>query len=173
MNREQKNARQREYNQMNRDKINARQREYNKRKKVEMSVKRKLTYEKKKQDDPDFMNSRNERERGRYAKWKESLTDEGKHKLHRKRLKGNWVKGGFKHTEEEFEDILDRYFASDKCESCGVCFDDKHIKNADHDHNSGCFRNIVCRKCNCYRAKHDYHFLKVLLEIHRSTILTR
>ncbi len=154
------------YYQQNREKIIEERRQYRKDNKELISQQRKLKYEKKKQD-PTYVKDRNEKERARYAKWVDSLTDEGKHKLHRRRLRDNWKKGGFKHTKEEFEIILDKFFECSHCESCGVKFDDKIKKNCDHCHLSGSFRNIICRNCNCYRAKHDYHFLKVMLELHR------
>ena len=156
---------QQKYNEENREKINARQREYNKKNKEKIKEKRKLTYEKKKKDDPTYLDKRNEKVRGRYVVWKDNLTDEGKLKLHRRRLKSNWKKMGFKHDKDFIDELCIKYQNTTKCELCNKVFNND--KCADHHHSSGSFRNICCRICNNNRAKIDYNHLRVMMELHR------
>jgi hypothetical protein len=156
---------QQKYNEENREKINARQREYNKNNKDKIKEKRKLAYEKKKKEDPTYLDKKNEKEKGRYAVWKHNLTDEGKLKLQRNRLKANWKRQGFKHDEDCFEQLCFKYQSTNNCELCNKVF--VNDKCADHHHSSGSFRNICCRNCNNNRAKIDYNHLKVMMELHR------
>ena len=160
---------QEKYNEENREKINARQREYNKKNKDKIKVKRKLRYEKKKENDPTYLDKKNEKERSRYTVWKENLTDEGKLKLQRKTLKSNWKKQGFKHDEDFFNELCIKYQNTTNCELCNVEFTKlgNNKKVTDHHHSSGSFRNICCSKCNNNRAKIDYNHLRVMMDLHR------
>tara|TARA_R110000822_G_scaffold72686_1_gene174696 strand:+ start:4793 stop:5239 length:447 start_codon:yes stop_codon:yes gene_type:complete len=51
-------------------------------------------------------------------------------------------------TDEEFEEIYDRYIHCSKCELCDEVFKTTLHRRLDHCHNTGKFRNIVCPKCN-------------------------
>ena len=137
---------------------------------MDIKNKRKLYYEKKKKNDPSYLDKKNEKERGRYAVWKENLTEEGKLKLQRNRLKANWKKVGFKHTEDFLIDLTYKYQNTKSCELCNQKFNNNN-KCADHHHSSGAFRNICCKICNNNRAKIDYNYMKVLMELHRYFIL--
>ena len=65
----------------------------------------------------------------------------------------NWRCGGLVVTsEEEMDEIYDRYLASKKCEKKGCEYTKSNWKCMDHKHligKFGYFRNIVCRDCNC------------------------
>ena len=160
---------QQKYNEENREKINARQREYNKKNKEKIKEKRKLTYEKKKKEDPTYLDKKNEKEKGRYAVWRENLTEEGKLKLQRTRLKANWKYQGFKHDEDFLNELSIKYQKATNCELCNIEFTKlgNNKKVADHHHSSGSFRNICCSSCNNNRSKIDYNHLRVMLELHR------
>lgn len=84
-------------------------------------------------------------------------------------LTSEWkTKNGFKETKERLDEIFDRYWNAKNCEICNKLFVDKKVlKVADHDHNSGHFRNILCVKCNNNRGKIDRIKMLVNLEIHR------
>lgn len=83
----------------------------------------------------------------------------------------NWKASGFKHTPEQFEAIYERYCATNECDICSAPMiartNHQHTKCADHDHSSGCFRNVVCRKCNGMRLTQDIARMKMLIELHR------
>jgi len=158
-----------QYYQLNKERIVQERRQYRKDKKELISEQSKARYNKKKQQ-LDFYKMKNEKERSRWKKWKENMTEEQELRYKKRRAKSNWRKTGFKHTDEQLDIIYDRYIKCKNCESCGIQFEgikSKTSKTCDHCHLSGSFRNVICKECNGYRAKHDYHFLKVMLELHR------
>jgi len=166
---------QKKYNEKNREKINAKQREYNKREKENIAIRRKQRYEIKKNEE-DFYENKNEKERTRYAEWKQNLTEEQEIRYIKRKTKANWKRQGFKHTDEFFEELVIKYMETKNCELCNVELLDKvtrhqsrinNKKVTDHHHSSGAFRNICCQKCNNNRSKIDYNYMKVLLELHR------
>jgi hypothetical protein len=83
----------------------------------------------------------------------------------------SWIHQGFKHTPEQFIIIYEQYHTSTKCELCSVPlvegFKSSNTKCADHHHMSGCFRNVVCHKCNMLRGSQDIAHKKMMLEIRR------
>ena len=83
----------------------------------------------------------------------------------------NWRYAGFKHTPEQFEIIYERYCATNECDICSAPLiartNHQHSKCADHDHSSGCFRNVLCRKCNGMRLTQDMARMKMIIELHR------
>ena len=70
----------------------------------------------------------------------------------------NWEKRGLLCREgETYKDIYHNVMSVNNCELCNVEFTEE-IKNQrcmDHDHNTGYFRKVLCRKCNAHylRAK--------------------
>lgn len=64
----------------------------------------------------------------------------------------NWKRLGLVWTsEEEKDEIYDRYLASEKCERKGCEYTEKNWKCMDHEHllgDFGQFRNILCNSCN-------------------------
>lgn len=82
----------------------------------------------------------------------------------------SWKRIGIKHTTEELEVIYQLYNAATECELCtvtlvvGRC---SHSKCLDHDHISGCFRNVICQDCNKKRRSFDDKRLELMLELHR------
>jgi hydrogenase maturation factor len=54
-------------------------------------------------------------------------------------------------SEEEIDEIYERYLASEKCEDCDEEYTEKNKKCMDHMHligKYGYFRNILCNSCN-------------------------
>tara|TARA_R110001632_G_scaffold87381_1_gene189836 strand:- start:125 stop:571 length:447 start_codon:yes stop_codon:yes gene_type:complete len=49
---------------------------------------------------------------------------------------------------EEYEYIYDRWLHSERCEECNIKYTKDNIKNMDHCHDTGLFRNILCHSCN-------------------------
>lgn len=64
----------------------------------------------------------------------------------------NWKQLGLVWTtEEEIEEIYERYLASEKCEKKGCEYTETNWKCMDHMHligKYGYFRNIICNSCN-------------------------
>lgn len=82
----------------------------------------------------------------------------------------SWKTNGFKHTPEQFDAIYAKYKEATECELCSAPVMDggnKNRKCADHHHSSGCFRNVVCPKCNSMRFSQDKAGMYMLAELHR------
>ena len=47
------------------------------------------------------------------------------------------------------DELYEHYINCDKCEVCKCEFTDKNVKCLDHDHETGDFRYVLCRACNC------------------------
>ena len=124
------------YREKNKDKIKKRDKEY-----------RKDYYEKNKGYYKEYM-----------KEWRENNKD--KTKEHQKKyLKDpiniktqrilNWKGRGL--ICDDIDKLYDHYIKSTNCELCNVDFiNDKGLKQRcmDHDHETGLFRNVVCKLCN-------------------------
>ena len=77
-------------------------------------------------------------------------------KNHKARTKSRWKTLGLIWTsDEEFEEIYQRYFSSTYCELCGNAYKSNKDRQMDHEHcidKWGWFRNVVCTKCNQRRS---------------------
>jgi len=63
----------------------------------------------------------------------------------------NWKKYGLLCREgETYKDIYNHVMSVNNCELCNVEFteESKNQRCMDHDHNTGYFRKVLCRKCN-------------------------
>ena len=74
------------------------------------------------------------------------------------KTKASWRDMGLIITsEEEFDEIYDRYINSTHCEKCGNEYKSTISKHMDHTHSIhdkyGYFRNILCNSCNVKRCK--------------------
>ncbi len=58
-----------------------------------------------------------------------------------------WRKYGVNNVTDE---LYDYFMNCDKCEACGCEFTDTYNKCLDHDHDTGDFRYVLCRECNCH-----------------------
>ena len=77
-------------------------------------------------------------------------------KYHKTNTKCNWKSQGLLWTsDEEFEEIYQRYITSTNCELCGNVYKSSLNRHMDHEHcidnKWGWFRNVVCNSCNMLR----------------------
>ena len=77
-------------------------------------------------------------------------------KSYRAKKRSDWRKMGLVFcTEEEFDEILERYINSTHCEICNKKYKSSIDKHMDHKHLNGkygAFRNVLCRSCNNRRS---------------------
>ena len=71
---------------------------------------------------------------------------------HKSRTKRNWKQYGL--IMDNFESIYNEYIYQTNCELCGKPFETSRDRQMDHNHKTGEFRNIVCKRCNQWKA--DY-----------------
>ena len=79
------------------------------------------------------------------------------HRYHKARTKSRWKDNGLIWTSnEEFEEIYQRYISSTNCELCGNAYKSTRDRHMDHEHciddKWGWFRNVVCNSCNHRRS---------------------
>ena len=77
---------------------------------------------------------------------------------HKSRTRGRWRDNGLIITsEEEFDEIYNRYMNSTHCEKCGNEYKSTRDRHMDHTHTIhdkyGYFRNILCHSCNLKRDR--------------------
>ena len=48
----------------------------------------------------------------------------------------------------DLDELYEKYVNADKCEICKKVFNDTYDRCLDHDHETGKFRQILCRSCN-------------------------
>jgi len=70
------------------------------------------------------------------------------YKKHKSNTIYNWKYKGLIESDEMIEEIYEYSIRSSNCELCGEAFKSLNDRHMDHDHITGKFRNIVCRKCN-------------------------
>jgi hypothetical protein len=64
----------------------------------------------------------------------------------KKQLIKVWNRRGVIHND--FDALYEEYQNQSYCQVCGADFNKKYDKCLDHDHDSGSFRFILCRRCN-------------------------
>ena len=79
------------------------------------------------------------------------------HKYHNPRTKNQWKQRGLLWTsQEEFEEIYQRYINSTQCELCDKHYISNQDRQMDHEHcideKWGWFRNVVCTSCNLLKS---------------------
>ena len=79
-------------------------------------------------------------------------------KYHKCRTRGKWRQTGLiLLSEEEFDEIYDRYINSTHCEKCGNEYKSTRDRHMDHSHEIddkwGWFRNVLCQSCNGKRDR--------------------
>ena len=71
---------------------------------------------------------------------------------HKPNTKGKWKIKGL--IMDDFESIYQEYIYQTNCEICGKLFETSTERHMEHNHTTGEFRNIVCQRCNNWKA--DY-----------------
>jgi hypothetical protein len=66
---------------------------------------------------------------------------------------------------DDYDLVYERYFNSTNCECCGNEYLNSRDKHMDHCHNTGKFRNVLCRNCNQLRGhiNKDYKLIMKLI----------
>jgi len=76
------------------------------------------------------------------------------YRSHKPKTIYNWkVKYELKESDEKIEELYNRYIIATHCELCNKEFKSSSDRCMEHDHETGRFRNIVCKRCNA--LKHD------------------
>ncbi len=57
----------------------------------------------------------------------------------------NWKTRG---VVGDFDELYNTYLSTDKCDVCKCMFEGTNIKCLDHDHETGLFRAVLCKRCN-------------------------
>ena len=100
----------------------------------------------KKQYDKEYY----EKNKEKIAKQKKEYHQTPKGKMNKKIT--DWKYNGLIcENRAEYEYIYDRWLNSEKCEECSKEYTEDNIKNMDHCHLTGLFRNIICHSCNMKR----------------------
>ena len=76
-----------------------------------------------------------------------------------------WKANGLNHTDEEIEEIYERYSNTTHCDCCNVKLTlGKGMtgKCMDHNHKNGKFRNILCSQCNLLRYHIDERYVHLM-----------
>jgi hypothetical protein len=62
---------------------------------------------------------------------------------------------------DNIDEVYERYINSKNCECCGNEYKQYKDKHMDHNHKTGAFRNILCRRCNQLRGhiENDYKLI--------------
>ena len=69
---------------------------------------------------------------------------------------GSWkFMGLLWENQQEINQIYERYLNSKRCELCDVEYTETIIKNMDHSHTTGKFRNVLCHRCNSNTDRQD------------------
>ena len=69
---------------------------------------------------------------------------------HKSDTKWSWIRKGL--IMDNFEEIYQKYIYATNCELCDKKFIKSNDRQMEHNHKTGEFRNIVCRKCNLIKA---------------------
>ena len=72
------------------------------------------------------------------------------YKEHKALTKYKWKSRGL--ITDKFEEIYNKYIYATHCELCNKQFENTRERQMEHDHQTGEFRNIVCRSCNQLKA---------------------
>ena len=75
------------------------------------------------------------------------------YKYHKRMTKDKWRRRGLIwENEAEINALYEHYIYATQCELCQKIFPNTRDRQMEHCHNTGKFRNIVCRRCNALKA---------------------
>ena len=92
-----------------------------------------------------------ESQRRRALRWYEKnkekyLENEKNNPIRKKALTiNNWKRRGI---IGDYDKLYEKYLNCNECELCNNPFKSSYYRCLDHDHDTGEFRNILCRACN-------------------------
>ena len=69
---------------------------------------------------------------------------------HKILTKFRWKRCGL--IMDNFEEIYNNYIIATNCDLCGKEFTNTRDRHMEHNHQTGEFRNIVCRSCNMLKS---------------------
>ena len=58
----------------------------------------------------------------------------------------NWKQSGVIH--DDFDELYSLYIATTECMVCHTAITDSYYRCLDHNHETGAYRNVLCRTCN-------------------------
>jgi len=148
MTKEELNKQRKEYYEKNKEKILLQKKEYHQKNKEKIKIKDKEYYEKNKEK--IAKQKREYREKNKEKIKEYSQSEKGKIC----RTIAQWKLAGLIcESRDEYEYIYDRWLFSERCEEpkCNKEYTKDNIKNMDHCHLTGLFRNILCHSCNTKR----------------------
>ena len=88
---------------------------------------------------------KNDRQRKNYEATKEVYEDK------KRRFKNKWTSRDVSYPDGDFDKVYDIYDQCNNCMSCGHDFSIS-CKCLDHDHITGMYRRVICKKCNDWDA---------------------
>lgn len=149
-NKERHKQQRREYAERNKEYIAQQQKEY-----------REVNKERITETQKEYYRDNKERLLEQQKKYRETNKDKI---LKRERFR-SWKRQGLNHTQEEIEEIHKRYMNTTHCDCCNIEFSlgiDMDSKCMDHNHKSGKFRNILCKRCNNMRFYIDQRYVHLI-----------
>jgi len=63
---------------------------------------------------------------------------------------------------DDYESVYERYMSSAHCECCSQEYVNSMDKHMDHCHETGKFRNVLCRNCNQLRGHIDKDYKLIM-----------
>ena len=73
-------------------------------------------------------------------------------KYHKTETLCSWKKQGLIESDEQIEFIYTDYIYGTNCDLCGEFYKSTQDRQMEHDHETGEFRNIVCKSCNLRKS---------------------
>ena len=149
-NKEKHKQKRREYAERNKEHIAEQQKEY-----------RKANKEHIKKLNDEWREKNKEKHKKQQKEYREANLDKC---LKRERMR-SWKRQGLNETEEEIEEIYERYYNTTHCDCCNIEFsleNNMDGKSMDHNHKNGKFRNVLCKRCNNMRYFIDERYTHLI-----------
>ncbi len=77
-------------------------------------------------------------------------------------LIAKWKYRGLKESKEFIDQIYKEYLNSEECQLCGEPYSKNNIKNMEHCHATGKFRNICCHRCNIWKSDKAVKYIRFI-----------
>jgi hydroxylamine reductase (hybrid-cluster protein) len=142
----------------NKEKHQQQRREYAERNKDRIAKQQKAYREANKQAIRENSRQYYEEHREEILEKQRKIREENKEEILKRERIRSWKRQGLNETEEEIEEIHERYINTTHCDCCNIEFslgNDINSKCMDHCHKTNKFRNILCKRCNNIRSHID------------------